>query len=150
MKKVLWSLLTLTTLIACSPKARFGRLITKHPELLTTDSVVVHDTIRIVVPEVKVDTVVDVQSLFDTIFLQQDQLTVKVWMDREKKVYIEGQCDTVYIDKVITRTIPIKYYEKPKEKTTFGAKIQHVVNGIFITAITLLLVYILYRTILKR
>lgn len=109
-----------------------------------------HDTIRIVVPEVKVDTVVTVESLFDTIFLKQDQLQVKVWIDREKKVYIQGQCDTVYIDKVITRTIPVKYYEKPKEKTTFGAKLQHVVNGIFITVIVLLLVYILYKTILKR
>ncbi len=140
----------LLPLLACSPKTRFDRLITKHPELLTTDSVVVRDTIRIVVPEVKVDTVVNVESLFDTIFLQQDQLKVKVWMDREKKVYIQGQCDTVYIDKVITRTIPIKYYEKPKVKTTFGAKLQHVVNGVFITFIILLLIYIIYRTFLKR
>jgi len=142
--------LTLLLLLACSPKTRFDRLVTKHPYLLTTDSVVVHDTIRVVVPEVKVDTVVDVQSLYDTIFIQQEQLKVKVWMDREKKVYIQGQCDTVYIDKVITRTIPVKYYEKPKVKTTFGAKLQHVVNGIFITAIVLLIIYIIYRTFLKR
>jgi hypothetical protein len=150
MKKLLWSLLILLLLLACSPAKRFNRLITKHPELLTTDSVVVHDTIRIVVPEVKVDTIVNVESLFDTIFLQQDQLKVKVWMDREKKVYIQGQCDTVYIDKVITRTIPIKYYEKPKVKTTFEAKLQHIVNGVFITFIILLLIYIIYRTFLKR
>lgn len=137
-------------LLSCSPAKRFNRLITKYPYLLTTDSVVVHDTIRVVVPEVKVDTVVDVQSLYDTIFIQQEQLKVKVWMDREKKVYIQGQCDTVYIDKVITRTIPVKYYEKPKVKTTFGAKIQSVVNGIFITFIILIIVYIIYRTFLKR
>jgi len=138
------------TLLSCGPTKRFNRLITKYPYLLTTDSVIVHDTIRVVVPEVKVDTVVDVQSLYDTIFIQQEQLKVKVWMDREKKVYIQGQCDTVYIDKIITRKIPIKYYVKPKDKTTFGAKIQSVVNGIFITFIILIIVYVIYRTFLKR
>jgi hypothetical protein len=67
-------------IVACSPKDRFTRLIEKHPELLTVDSVTIHDTIRVVVPEVKVDTVVKVNDLLDTIFLEKEQLKVKVWM----------------------------------------------------------------------
>jgi hypothetical protein len=127
---------------SCSAQRRFERLIKNHPELLTTDSVTVHDTIRVIVPEVKVDTVVDIQKLLDTVYLQQDQLKVKVWMDRYNKVYIQGQCDTVYIDKVITRKIPIKYYEKtPIWKKLF--------NKILITLFLLLILYAIYKIIKK-
>jgi hypothetical protein len=101
-------------IVACSPKDRFTRLIEKHPELLTVDSVTIHDTIRVVVPEVKVDTVVKVNDLLDTIFLEKEQLKVKVWMKGDQ-VFIEGKCDTVYVDKIIERKIPVKYYEKTPE-----------------------------------
>ena len=67
-------------MIACSPKNRFTRLIEKHPELITTDSITIHDTVRVVVPEVKVDTVVKVNDLLDTIYIEKEQLKVKVWM----------------------------------------------------------------------
>jgi hypothetical protein len=101
-------------IIACSPKDRFTRLIEKHPELLTVDSVTIHDTIRVVVPEVKVDTVVKVNDLLDTIYIEKEQLKVKVWMKGDD-VFIEGKCDTVYVDKIIERKIPVKYYEKTPE-----------------------------------
>ena len=96
---------------SCSPQARFTRLIEKHPELLTVDSVTIHDTIRVVVPEVHVDTFVKVEALLDTVYLEKDQLKVKVWMKGDQ-VFIEGKCDTVYVDKIIERKIPVKYYDK--------------------------------------
>jgi hypothetical protein len=108
------TIILLMLLISCSPKDRFTRLIEKHPELLTVDSVTIHDTIRVVVPEVKVDTVVKVNDLLDTIFLEKEQLKVKVWMKGDQ-VFIEGKCDTVYVDKIIERKIPVKYYEKTPE-----------------------------------
>ena len=110
MKQLIIILLTLT-IVACSPKTRFTRLITKHPELITTDSVTIHDTVRVVVPEVKVDTVVKVNDLLDTIFLEKEQLKVKVWMKGDQ-VFIEGKCDTVYVEQIIERRIPVRYYEK--------------------------------------
>jgi hypothetical protein len=127
---------------SCSAQRRFERLIKNHPELLTTDSVTVHDTIRVIVPEVKVDTVVDIQKLLDTVYLQQDQLKVKVWMDRYNKVYIQGQCDTVYIDKVITRKIPVKYYEK----TPLWKK---VLNYLILFLIIAVIIYTIYKLINK-
>jgi hypothetical protein len=96
---------------SCSPKDRFTRLIEKHPELLTVDSVTIHDTVRVVVPEVKVDTVVKVNDLLDTVYLEKDQLKVKVWMKGDQ-VFIEGKCDTVYVDKIIERKVPIRTFEK--------------------------------------
>jgi len=108
------TIILLMLLISCSPKDRFTRLIEKHPELLTVDSVTIHDTIRVVVPEVKVDTVVKVNDLLDTVFIEKEQLKVKVWMKGDQ-VFIEGKCDTVYVDKIIERKIPVKYYEKTPE-----------------------------------
>ena len=109
--KHLLIILTALAMIACSPKDRFTRLIEKHPELITTDSITIHDTVRVVVPEVHVDTFVKVEALLDTVYLEKDQLKVKVWMKGDQ-VFIEGKCDTVYIDKIIERKIPVKYYEK--------------------------------------
>jgi hypothetical protein len=119
-------------------------LIEKYPYLITSDSITVHDTIRIVVPEVKVDTVVKVSSLLDTIYLQQDQLTVKVWMKGDD-VFIEGKCDTVYIDKIIERKIPVRYYQKDTE--TFVDKARKFIVSFFIIFV---LLYILYRIFIKR
>jgi hypothetical protein len=65
----------------------------------------------VVVPEVKVDTFVKVEALLDTVYLEKEQLKVKVWMKGDQ-VFIEGKCDTVYVDKIIERKIPVKYYDK--------------------------------------
>ena len=141
-------IIILLVICSCSPQRRFDRLIRKHPELLTKDTLIVkdtiRDTIRITVPEVQVDTVVEYQTLYDTIFLEKDHLKVKVWMDREKKVYIQGKCDTVYIvkpyEKIVERKIPIMYYEK----TPWYKKLLNNVIGILLS---LLVVYITYRII---
>lgn len=132
---------TLLILCSCTVQRRFERLITRHPELLTTQYVVLRDTIRITVPEVHVDTVVDRQTLVDTIFLEKEQLKVKVWMKGEK-VYIQGKCDTVYINKVITQKVPVKIYEKTP---VWKKIINFIVTLIFIVVI----LYILYRLIRK-
>jgi len=126
-------------LISCSPKDRFTRLIEKHPELLTVDSVTIHDTVRVVVPEVKVDTVVKVNDLLDTIYIEKEQLKVKVWMKGDD-VFIEGKCDTVYIDKIIERRIPVRYYEK----TPAWKKL---LNNLLPILIIFAIVYFVYRFI---
>lgn len=143
-------IIILLIIYSCSPQRRFDRLIKKHPWLLTKDTLYVkdtiRDTIRITVPEVHVDTVVDYIELFDTIYLEKEQLKVKVWMDREKKVYIQGKCDTVYIvkpyEKIVERKIPIRYYER----TPWYKKVLNVVVGILLS---LLVVYITYRILRK-
>jgi len=143
-------IIILIIIYSCSPQRRFDRLIKRNPWLLTKDTLYVkdtiRDTIRINVPEVRVDTVVEYKELFDTIYLEKEQLKVKVWMDREKKVYIQGKCDTVYIvkpyEKIVERKIPIRYYER----TPWYKKVLNVVIGILLS---LLLVYITYRIIRK-
>ena len=100
-------------LASCSPIKRFTRLIEKYPYLITTDTVVIKDTITLYVPEVHTDTVVTIKELIDTVTISKDRVTVKTWyVPKEKKVYIQGKCDPIYITKIVERKVPIKYYEK--------------------------------------
>jgi hypothetical protein len=146
MIRFLYILALFLTITSCSPVKRFNRLIERNPELITSDTVTLVDTIRVVIPEVKVDTVVSVQSLLDTVYLEQEQLNVKVWMKGDQ-VFIQGKCDTVYIDKIIERKVPVKYYQK---ETTFSDVMKYIYKSIWILFAVLLIVYILYRFLLKR
>lgn len=105
-------------LASCSPIKKFTRLIEKYPYLITSDTVVIKDTITLYVPEVHTDTVVTIKELTDTITITKDRVTVKAWyVPKEKKVYIQGKCDPIYITKIVERKVPVKYYEKtPKWK----------------------------------
>jgi hypothetical protein len=134
-------LLILLLLTACSPTKRFNRLIEKYPYLITTDTVVIRDTITLYVPEVHTDTVVTLKELTDTITITKDRVTVKAWyVPKEKKVYIQGKCDPIYITKIVERKIPVKYYEKyPWWKK--------LLNNMLGFLIIFVLIYILYRTI---
>jgi hypothetical protein len=140
----------LFVIIACTPQRRFDRLVKKYPYLLTSDTLIIkdtiRDTIRITVPEVEVDTIVSVKELYDTIVLGKDRIKVKVYRVKDK-VYISGKCDTIYIEKpierIVYRKIPIKIYEK-----TPWYKI--LLNNIIGILLTLLVVYITYRIIRKH
>lgn len=116
MKLILYILLS-SVLLACAPQARFTRLIEKYPHLLTTDSITVVDTFQLVVPKVIHDTVYTEHFFHeitkDTLVIQKDRLRVEIYHDTIKKnVYIKGECDTITVEKIVERKIPIKYYEK--------------------------------------
>ena len=136
-------------LIACTPQRRFDRLVKKYPYLLTSDTLVVRDTIRdtirITVPDVHVDTIVSIKELYDTITIEKDRIKVQVYRVKDK-VYISGKCDTVYIEKpierIVYRKIPVKYYEK-----TPWYKI--LLNNVLGILLILLVVYITYRIMRK-
>ena len=129
----------LILLISCSPQRRFTHLIEKYPYLLTQDTLIVHDTITLYVPEVHTDTVVTLKELTDTITITKDRVTVKAWyVPKEKKVYIQGKCDPVYITKIVERKIPVKYYEKyPWWKK--------LLNNLLAFLIIFVIVYLLYN-----
>jgi hypothetical protein len=135
--------------ISCTPQRRFNRLVEKYPYLLTADTLVVkdtvRDTIRITVPEVSVDTIVNAKDLYDTVTIEKDRVKIKVWRVKDR-VYINGKCDTIYIEKpierIVYRKIPIKYYEKnPLYKI--------LLNSIMGILLILLVLYITYRIIKK-
>ncbi len=135
--------LAIVGLFACTPQRRFTRLIDKYPHLLTTDTLTIHDTVRVEVPKVVHDTIINehffTQITRDTLVLQKERLTVKIFHDTIKKnVYIKGECDTITVEKIVERKIPIKYYEK----TPTWKKI---INWALLAAIILAILYGLYR-----
>lgn len=113
-------------MFACTPQRRFNRLIEKHPYLLTTDTVVIHDTVTVEVPRVVHDTIINehffTEITRDTLVLQKERLTVKIFHDTIKKnVYIKGECDTITVTKIVERKIPVRYYENtPLWKKVLG------------------------------
>ena len=144
-KYIIFSLLFLLTLISCSPKTRFTRLIEKHPHLLTTDTVTVLDTLRVTVPEVRHDTIFSrhffTEIRKDTLVIQKDRLTVQIYHDTiHDSVFVSGKCDTVTVEKIIERKIPVKYYEK----TPTWKKI---LNQIILWGFILAIIYGIYRII---
>jgi len=106
-------LLLILIFISCSPIKRHSRLVKRFPYVHTIDSVKLIDTIRLTTKMVVSDTVVHERMLFDTITLNKDNLTVRVLRIRDS-IYINAQCDTIFIDKVIIRNIPVKYYKETK------------------------------------
>jgi hypothetical protein len=104
-------LLIILIFISCSPIKRHSRIVKKFPYVHTVDSIKLIDTIRLTTNKVISDTVIHEKTLIDTIILKKDNLTVRVLKFRDS-IYIEGQCDTIFIDKVIIRNIPIKYYKE--------------------------------------
>jgi hypothetical protein len=134
-------------LLSCTPQRRFDRLVKKYPYLLTSDTLIlkdtIRDTIRIVIPEVQIDTIVNIKELYDTVTIEKDRIKVKVYRVKDK-VYISGKCDTIYIEKpierIVYRKIPIKIYEKtPWYKT--------LLNNILGILLILLVIYTIYKFI---
>lgn len=138
-------IILLLVITSCSPTKRFTRLITKYPYLLTQDTLLVHDTVSIYVPEVHTDTVVTLKELTDTITITKDRLTVKTWyVPKEKKVYVQGKCDPIYITKVVERRIPVKYYEK----YPWWKKLLNNTLGFLIIFVLVYVVYNLYKKLI--
>lgn len=88
-------LLLLCFLFACSPQKRLNRLIAKHPELVTHDTIVVNDTIM--VDRVEAHTV-EILMPGDTLYVDRDRLHVKVVKMPGDSIYVQGICDadTIY------------------------------------------------------
>lgn len=94
----------------CTPQKRLDRLVKKHPELSRIDTVKVTDTFQVIVPGIRADTNFTkpsfLSSLKDTIILQKEQLTVKIYEYRDY-IFVEGTCDTVY--KTVIREVRVPY-----------------------------------------
>ena len=146
MKYSIYILLVLF-IASCTPQRRFTRLIEKHPYLLTTDTLIIHDTVRVEVPRVVHDTVINehffTEITRDTLILQKERLTIKIFHDTiRNNVFIQGICDTVTIEKIIERKIPIRYYEK----TPLWKKILNwLIIAVIIYAVVRLLLFLKRR-----
>ena len=138
MKNWLLILLASLTLLSCDPVKRHARLVKKFPHVHTPDTIVKRDTIRIEVPKVSVDTVFHESLLRDTVTIEKGRLKVKLYTIHDS-VYVDAECDTITVEKVIIREVPIRYYDK----TTFDWK------SLLPILIFIIVVIIVYRVVKK-
>lgn len=96
---------------ACSPAQRFTRLVNKHPYLIQTDTITKIDTVRVEIPKTEIDTVFKIDQLHDTVYIEKERLKIKMYTVHDS-IYVDAKCDTIFVEKVIERKIPVKYYEK--------------------------------------
>ena len=103
----------ISILASCAPQKRFSRLVDRHPWLLTTDTVIVHDTVKVIVPEVKHDTSFIDRELHDTVYIEKGKLKIKLWKVVDT-IRVQGRCESDTIEVVREIEVPVKYYETGK------------------------------------
>lgn len=94
--------LLLFLLFSCTPQRRLNRLLTKHPELLERDTIVVKDTV--VVENYNYDTTTIIRSHDTTTVINNERVVLKYYYDTLREViYHEVEClgDTVYIETLV-------------------------------------------------
>jgi len=100
--KVTILFLLLYFLFSCTPQRRLNRLLTKHPELLERDTIVVKDTV--IVDNYNYDTTTIIRSYDTTTVINNERVVLKYYYDTLREViYHEVEClgDTVYIETLV-------------------------------------------------
>lgn len=100
-------------MFGCAPIKRHQRLVKKYPFVHTQDTIIVRDTIREFIPKVQIDTIFHLDQLRDTIIIEKDRLKIKMFTIHDS-IYIDGECDSIFIEKIIERKVPIRYYDSGK------------------------------------
>ena len=88
--------------ICCSPQERLNRLITKHPQLLERDTIIVRDTI--VEENYNYDTTTIIRLHDTTTVINNERVILKYYYDTLREIiHHEVEClgDTVYIETLV-------------------------------------------------
>jgi hypothetical protein len=124
-RKVFIQIVLIVCIIGCSPQERLNRLITKHPQLLHLDTLVVKDTV--VVENYNYDTTTLIRLHDSTIVINNERVILKYYYDTLREViYHDVEClgDTVYTEKLITVEKAVfrelSWWEKYKEFIYIG------------------------------
>lgn len=129
------TLLIVILLASCSALKRHDRIVKNNPHVHTVDSIVLTDTLRVVIPEASVDTIVSIKELRDTIIIKDKQLSGIVYLKGDD-VYIKAKCKTDTIEKIIEIKVPVTYYKE----SVFTFKWWHL-----LVAVVLFLLFKLYK-----
>ncbi len=98
---ILWW--TAALMVSCSPQKRMQKLLSRHPELLERDTILLSDTL--ITPQWQFDTVFLAERLRDTILIHKENLSIRIRQVHDT-VYLETlrAADTV----VIQNRVPIE------------------------------------------
>ncbi|MCO5258683.1 MAG: hypothetical protein M9916_00890 [Crocinitomicaceae bacterium] len=145
-KLILWIIIIwgmIISLISCAPIKRLERLQKRHPQLFNrkNDTIRLSDTVRLFIPEVHTDTVVHINTLSDTLYIDKERLHIKI-IKQQDSIYVYGKCDTVYKEIIRTIEVPYTKYEvQPPKK----AKLQQLFESLILLCIPFVLIYVGYQ-----
>lgn len=94
-------LLLVISIYSCSPQRRINRIIKRNPELLTKDTIVYRDTIK--VESHTVDTTFIHTASNDTVVVEDSVMVIK-YVNNGKTVYLKGECKEREV--IIEKKIP--------------------------------------------
>ena len=100
--KVLVQIILFSFLLSCSPQQRLNRLLTKHPQLLERDTIVVIDSV--IVENYVRDTTTIIEMHDTTTVINNERVVLKYFYDTLREViHHEVKClgDTVYIETLV-------------------------------------------------
>ncbi len=103
MRRILYifiSLVVLAITFSCTPQKRLSRLVALHPELTTTDTIKINDTV--ITTELRIDTAFHHSTIKDTVTIEKEKLKLQIVEVRDT-IYLEAEVipDTIVIDKEI-------------------------------------------------
>ena len=136
MKKII-SILLLAVLVSCSPQKRLNRLLNRHPELLSLETVTYRDTV--VFQSFRHDTIFSTN--FDTLVISTDRFEIEL-IKIDSLIYLNTfiNGDTIFIEKQIA-VEKIKMLDQKKENTFFSK----VLLFVLVVSLLLLIIYIVFR-----
>lgn len=106
------ALILMLMFVSCiAPKKRHDRIVRKYPFVHEMKVDTIRDTITLHVDRIHVDTFFTTEQLHDTIFVQQDRFKAKIFYKYDT-LFLDAECDSVTIEKVVERTIPVTIYKE--------------------------------------
>lgn len=96
------SSILLLLLVSCTPQKRLNRLITKHPNLIQLDTLIVRDTI--VIESFNYDTITTFKYSDTTIIVNTEKVLAKYYFDTlRQEIWHQIECkeDTIFYEKLV-------------------------------------------------
>ncbi len=98
-----WLLILVGTLVSCTPQQRLERLVNRHPELRTPDTIGFTDTV--ITPLARLDTALPLVDLSAPVTLRHDRLELSMIRIRDTiRLKAECKADTI----IRTLRIPVE------------------------------------------
>jgi hypothetical protein len=123
--------------ISCSPQRRLEKLLERHPELTSKDTLMVRDTL--ITPGVTADTSLLLAHLPDTVIIQKEKLRMEL-VRLHDTLFVSGNCmsDTI----IRTLEVPVEKIRlvKPDKAAMLIGKLPWIMAGLIAFSLSLVMV----------
>tara|TARA_B100000686_G_C16669647_1_gene905664 strand:- start:291 stop:776 length:486 start_codon:yes stop_codon:yes gene_type:complete len=159
LKKWVYNLVIAVILTGCctSQKVatkRMNRMVKCNPSLLSKDTLIIRDSIRVtdtvVIESASVDTSF-FSNLADTVIIENDRIEIQ-YIRKDSLIYLTGRCkeDTVFIDKKVYITKEVLVDKIVVKEPTLAEELGSFGKNLLFLLILIALGYLTFKIIKKR